>query len=124
DKGKVVEEAAVYDLFTQPQHEFTKQLLEHSSKFELPEELIKSLKGSIVKIEYIGDTATEPVLSRLSTKYNIVFNILHGKIEYIRDLPVGVLYLNISGSEESIREAIEYLKNSTYSVEVINYDVK
>jgi D-methionine transport system ATP-binding protein len=124
DKGKVVEEASVYDLFTKPEHEFTKQLLEHYSKFELPEELIKSLKGSIVRIEYIGETATEPVLSRLTTKYNVVFNILHGKIEYIRDLPVGVLYLNISGSDESIREAIEYLKNSTYSVEVINYDVK
>ena len=124
DKGKVVEEALVYDLFTKPKHEFTKQLLEHSSKFELPEELIKSLKGSIVKIKYIGDTATEPVLSRLTSKYNVVFNILHGKIEYIRDLPVGILYLNISGSDESIIEAIEYLKNSTYSVEVINYDLK
>ena len=119
DKGKVVEEGLVYDLFTEPKHDFTKQLLEHSSKFELPQQLTKSLKGSIVKIKYIGETATNPVLSKLSTKYNVVFNILHGKIEYIRDLPLGILYLNISGSDESIIEAIQYLKASTYSVEVI-----
>lgn len=123
-EGKVVEEALVYDLFTKPEHEFTKQLLEHSSKFELPQELIQSLKGPVVKIEYIGETSTQPVLSRLSTKYNIVFNILHGKIEYIRDLPVGVLYINIIGSDECILAAIQYLKKNTYSVEVIKYDIK
>ena len=123
DKGRVVEEASVYDLFTKPKHEFTKQLLEHSSKFELPQGVIKSLNGPIVKITYIGETATDPVLSILSTKYNIVFNILHGKIEYIRDLPMGILYLNISGSNENIKEAIEYLKVSTYSVEVVSYDI-
>ncbi|HEY8890989.1 MAG TPA: NIL domain-containing protein [Clostridium sp.] len=124
NKGKVVEEGLVYDLFTKPKHEFTKQLLEHSSKFELPKELIKSLKGTIVKIKYIGESATDPVLSKLSTKYNVTFNILHGKIEYIRDLPVGILYLNITGSDESIIEAINYLKISTFSVEVINYGIK
>jgi len=123
DKGKVVEEALVYDLFTKPKHEFTKQLLDHSSKFELPKELIKSLQGRIVKVEYIGEAATDPVLSILATKYNVIFNILHGKIEYIRDLPVGILYLNISGSDESITEAIQYLKNSTFSVEVIDIAV-
>lgn len=124
DQGKVVEESLVYNLFTNPKHEFTKQLLAHSSKFELPEELIKSLKGSIVKIKYVGETATEPVLSTLSSKYNVVFNILQGKIEYIRDLPMGILYINISGSDESITEAIQYLKNNTYSVEVIKYAIQ
>lgn len=120
DKGMVVEEGLVYDLFTAPKQDFTKKLLEYSSRFELPKQLVKNLKGSIVKIKYIGETATDPVLSTLSTKYNVVFNILHGKIEYIRDLPMGVLYVIISGSDENIVEAIEYLKNSTYSVEVIN----
>jgi len=123
DKGKVVEEGLVYDLFTKPKHEFTKQLLEYSSKFELPIEIVKSLKGIIVRIKYIGETATEPVLSTLTTKYNVIFNILHGKIEYIRDLPVGILYLNISGSDEDIKDAIKYLEMSTYSVEVVNYDI-
>jgi len=123
DKGKVVEEGLVYDLFTKPKHEFTKQLLEYSSKFELPIEIVKSLEGVIVRIKYIGDTATQPVLSTLTTKYNVIFNILHGKIEYIRDLPVGILYLNISGSDEDIKEAIKYLEMSTYSVEVVNYDI-
>jgi len=124
DQGAVVEEGLVYDVFTKPKHEFTKKLLEYSSKFELPKELIKNLKGSVLKIKYIGETATDPILSQLSTKYKVVFNILHGKIEYIRDLPVGILYLNINGSDQNISEAIEYLKMSTYSVEVINYGIE
>lgn len=122
DKGSVVEEGLVYDIFTKPKHEFTTQLLEYSSKFELPEELIKNLQGPIIKIKYIGETATNPVLSKLSTKFNIVFNILHGKIEYIRDLPLGILYLKLSGDKDSVSQAIEYLKQNTYSVEVINYE--
>jgi D-methionine transport system ATP-binding protein len=123
DRGSVVEEGEVYDIFTKPKHEFTKQLLEYSSKFELPEELIKNIKGSFVKIKYIGETSTNPVLSELSTKFDIVFNILHGRIEYIRDLPLGILYLDISGNRDSIAKAIEYLKQNTYSVEVIKYEV-
>lgn len=124
DKGKIVEERLVYDLFANPQNEYTKQLLAHSSNFQLPEEFIKSLKGHIVKLRYVGETATEPILSTLSSKYNVIFSILQGKIEYIGDLPMGTLYITISGSDKSIAEAIQYLKNNTYSTEVIRHVIQ
>lgn len=119
--GRIVEEGLVYDVFTNPKNEYTKKLLEHSSKFELPELLLKSIKGPIIKIKYMGETATEPILSNLLIKFNVTFNILHGKIEYIGDLPFGILYLNIKGDKDNFTKAIQYLKNNTYSVEVINH---
>lgn len=121
NQGRVVEEGLVYDVFTNPKNEYTKKLLEYSSKFELPEALIKNINGPIIEVKYVGETATEPILSNISTKFNVAFNIFHGKIEYIGELPLGILYLTIKGDKDNVTQAIQYLKDNTYSVEVINY---
>lgn len=121
NNGGVVELGTVYDVFTNPQNEFTRQLINHTHKFEIPQKVIDNAKGSIVKLTYLDEKAQEALISKASTKYPAQFNILHGKIEYIGDRPVGILYVNVIGENNVINDAIKFLDEKTESLEVVKY---
>ncbi|HAZ06760.1 MAG TPA: methionine ABC transporter ATP-binding protein, partial [Acetobacterium sp.] len=53
--------------------------------------------------------------------FQIGFNILLGKVEYINDLPLGILYVQLIGETEPLKLAIEFLAANTADLEVINH---
>lgn len=117
--GEVVEIGKVYDVFTNPKAEFTRQLISYSTQFDLPKEVRDNTKGRILKLIYQGDNANNPILSRTANTYGIGFNILLGKIEYISGIPLGILYIHIFGEDEVVGLAQEYLRENTAALEVI-----
>lgn len=119
NSGEIVETGGVYDIFTKSENEFTKQLISHTLKFDLPDEVLANIKGTVVKITYHGDNANNPILSYAANTCGVGFNILLGKIEYINKVPLGILYVNIFGEAESIKSALQYLASHTESTEVI-----
>ncbi len=121
NKGSVVEIGDVYAVFTKPREEFTRQLLSHTNHFNLPEEIISKMQGSIIRLTFKGDNANNPILSYAANTFQIGFNILLGKIEYINGLPLGILYVELIGEADTIKLAIEYLAANTADLEVINH---
>lgn len=117
--GKLVEIGNTYDLFTHPKEAFTKELISYTQQFEIPEKVIKRIKGTTVKLTYLNDHAEEALISQAANTFKAHFNILHGKIEYIHNRPVGILYINIDGEPEVTKEAINYLEERTENLEVI-----
>ena len=121
DKGVVVESADAYNIFALPKHPFTKKLVSHTLNLELPQRIFKDTKGVLLKIIYSGQKAEESVLSDIIHKFNADINILHGKIEYINDTPLGILIVNIRNENDAkIENIIKYLKQRTASAEVFN----
>lgn len=118
--GKVVESGDVYSVFTEPENEFTKQLIEHTNNFDIPDEITAVIEGPVLKITYLGEKAAEAVLSETSAEFNVRYNIIHGKIEYISSKPLGILYVNIIGEKKNIEKAILALKEKTFSAEVVH----
>jgi D-methionine transport system ATP-binding protein len=119
-EGIIVETGGAYSIFAAPVHPLTRQLVEHTLDLELPERLLKDVRGTLIKIIYRGEKAEQPVLSDTLRKYNIHFNVLHGKIEYINDKPLGVLLLDTTGDKGEIAKSIDYMKTRTASVEVLH----
>lgn len=119
NEGSIVESGNVYDVFTNPQNSFTQALISQTTKFNLPKRVTQDSKGPIIKITYQGDDANNPVLSDGSTKFGFRFNILLGKIEYINEIPLGILYVQLIGEDEAINLAIEYLRKNTAKLEVL-----
>ena len=119
DDGKLVELGGVYELFTDCKQGFTRQFIGHSHKFELPRDILENTEGLIVKLTFRGDTANTPVISDATAKFGVQFNILIGRIEYIENKPVGVLYVNPVGEKQIVNQIIEYLKQVVKEVEVI-----
>ena len=117
--GKVVESGDVYSVFTNPQNDFTKQLIEHTNNFDIPVEITDIIKGPVLKLTYLGDNAVESILSDTAKEYNIRYNIIHGKIEYIASKPLGILYVNIIGEDKNIKLVVSALKEKIFSTEVI-----
>ncbi|MFE4703663.1 methionine ABC transporter ATP-binding protein [Peribacillus simplex] len=119
--GRVIEEGPVYEIFSQPKQELTKQFISSVLDFELPPHLIEESKGTIIKIQFEGQTAGESILSDTLQSHSVKGNILHGKIEYIQDVPLGILIIELIGDAAQIHSALQYIKNRSSSVEVLKH---
>lgn len=119
-QGEVVELNDVFTIFTAPEHAFTRNLVNHTLRIDLPPRLLKNNLGRILKIIYSGHHAEEAVLYDTIKKFNVNVNILHGKIEYITGKPFGVLVVQLNGNNENIRNAEQFLIERTFKVEVIH----
>ena len=119
-EGEVVDLNDVYSIFSNPRHEITKQLVRHSLNVEIPDGILGDTEGKIVKVLYRGSSALNPILSNAIRKYPVDMNILHGRIEYIDNQPMGVLLVNINGENNDVVNLIHYLKENTATAEVIH----
>lgn len=125
DRGEVIEQGDVYDIFATPKQDFTRQLVEHTFNLELPPRLTQDLQGTLLKILFLGDRAEHPVLSEATLRFGVSVNILHGKIEYINHRPIGLLiallrdHAALPGASR-LNDAVEFIKNTTAQVEVLH----
>lgn len=119
DKGEVVEIGGVYDIFAAPQHPITQQMVFHSQDLQLPERLLSEACGTLVKVIYRGAKSEEPVLSDTINRFKVSLNVLHGRIEYIDDRPLGILILEAIGDESEIASTLTYIRGRVAMAEVI-----
>jgi len=115
--GKIIEVNGAYEIFANPKESITKNLVK--SKVIIPIQIIKETKGTILTLIYKGEKSLEPVIADTNKKYDVVLNILHGKIEYIQHKPIGTLVVSIEGKEGPVSEALEYLKANVEEIEIV-----
>ncbi|WP_224717852.1 methionine ABC transporter ATP-binding protein [Pectobacterium versatile] len=120
--GRVVEEGDVFDIFATPQHAFTRQLVSHTLDLALPPRLLVDLQGTLLKILFVGESAEQPVLSDVATRFGVSVNILHGKIEYIGNRALGILVALLTHPSDpgKVAEAVEHIQVRTANVEVLH----
>lgn len=120
-QGRLVEVGEIFDVFSSPQADFTKQLVSKTTNLALPEEVKMSTQGKLIQLRYKGEQTLEPVISNTAKYFKIDLNILHGNIQYINGKPLGVLIIGIQGIEEEADKAIAFLRGKVQELEVI-YD--
>ncbi|MBA0208504.1 methionine ABC transporter ATP-binding protein [Pectobacterium brasiliense] len=120
--GQVVEEGDVFDIFATPQHPFTRQLVSHTLDLALPPRLLVDLKGTLLKILFVGESAEQPVLSDVAMRFGVSVNILHGKIEYIGNRALGILIALLAHPSDpgKVTEAVAHIQVRTANVEVLH----
>lgn len=128
ENGRIVEQGDVFQVFASPVQQITKDFVDSTSNLSMVHELIES-KASITKLKegecilkftYIACSASEPLVSHISRKYNLNVNIIFGNIDLIGEYPIGGLVSIVSGTSKDITEAIEFLRNKGVEVEVIS----
>jgi D-methionine transport system ATP-binding protein len=117
--GRVIEEGSVYDVFASPKTELTKEFIESVVSFEIPEIILDSCDGPIVKVTFKGKIAGEGVISDMLQTFNVKGNFLHGSIEYIQESALGIFIMEIRGNKEEIKSALNYIQERAAQVEVI-----
>ncbi|MDF2596288.1 MAG: Phosphonate-transporting ATPase [Clostridia bacterium] len=116
-EGKIVEINKAYEIFANPKEAITKKLVK--SNITIPDKIAKQAKGSILTLTYKGEKSVEPIIAYTNKKYDVVLNILHGKIEYIQNKPIGILVVSIEGEEQALQEALSYIRANVEEIEIL-----
>jgi D-methionine transport system ATP-binding protein len=125
EKGKVVEEGDVLNVFKNPKEPITRDFVKQVTE---PEETVDTIKqfiqefpeGRIVQLTFIGGRAGQPLITELIRNFEVDVNILQGKITQTQNGPYGTLFIQIKGSEEALSKAMEFLDRVQVEVEVIH----
>ncbi|HDG5997236.1 TPA: methionine ABC transporter ATP-binding protein [Staphylococcus aureus] len=99
ESGKVIEHGPVTQVFENPQHTVTKRFVKEdlNDDFETSLTELEPLEKDayIVRLVFAGSSTTEPIVSILSTAYDIKINILEANIKNTKNGTVGFLVLHI-----------------------------
>ena len=127
EKGRVVEEGDVFSIFANPQEALTQNFIKTTSNLRKIEDLVNEgspvvdLKPGelIVRLSYIEKNISEPLISAMTYKFNVILNIIFANIEIIQNAPIGGTVAIMSGKSEDIDAALDYLRDKNVGVEVI-----
>ena len=79
----------------------------------------KEFKGKVIRLSFLGESAKEPIVSKMIKNFDIEANILSGNINELVSTSVGHLIIELLGEDNEINKAINYLKIQNVNVEVI-----
>ncbi len=113
-QGVVIEENDTYQIFASPTNEITQSLIKDNIK--LPSEIVESLESEILKLVYKGKKSVEPIISLANKKFDVILNILHGKIEYIKGKPIGILFVTLEGTQEECNRAKQFIADNVEEI--------
>lgn len=117
--GKVVEEGSVYEMFSAPKANLTKEFISSVVSLDVPDEILHKCTGQLVKIMFKGEVAGEGIISDMIQKFDVKGNFLHGLIEYIQEKPLGIFLMELKGTDSEVKKALSYMEKQAVDVEVI-----
>ena len=130
DHGRIVEQGAVLDVFTRPQHETTRSLLEDIAPQHLPESVLARIRAlmqdgeaqesHLLRLAFAGeDSADRPLLSQVIRRFGIDLSIVHGQVDEIQGRPFGSLAVLARGAREPLAAAVAHLRGSGVQVQEV-----
>ena len=134
DKGTVVEEGLVIDVFRRPQHDTTRAMIGNIMAQELPHGMVERLRSQlnestnplpthILRLTFVGSEVTRPVMSEASRIYGIDFNILLGQVDEVQGNSFGTLTVLTNCDSETFNEVLMYLRKHHVNVEEVTHHV-
>lgn len=126
EKGAVVEEGAVIDVFAHPKTTTTRNLLQVITP-QLPEAIAKRLQNDkgdnvIIRLHISGDNARRPLFAEIAEGTGLQGYLVHGGIELVQEIPVGTLFISLPALEaDKLSNALAYLNAHSDSAEVLGY---
>lgn len=130
ENGAVIEKGSLLDIFTQPKNQLTKDFINTATHVDQGIETVLSHptllnlqeNDVLAKLSFVGGSTGEPLISKLSTSFQVQGNILFGNVEILQNTPVGTLLLMLSGSAADIADAIAYLQENGVAIETIDQE--
>ncbi|MFG6371007.1 MAG: methionine ABC transporter ATP-binding protein [Turicimonas muris] len=133
NKGQVIEEGSVLDVFRDPKHEVTQAMLgtalaARTIPASMKEKIQKLMRGTdskgrpmhLLRLTFVGSNTTEPVLSAACHKYDLDFNILLGQVDEVQGESYGTLTLVMMGEKDDYQAAVEFIKANNVKVEELS----
>lgn len=127
--GKIVEQGSILQTFTKPQSNTTREFVSTIMNHDIPAILAEHSFSSqplpdstlILRLSFIGQSAEEPIIASMIRHFNVNPNILFGNIDHIQNTSYGTLVIELAGEQQSIQNALNYLRSKELGIEVIGY---
>ena len=129
NKGEIVEQGDVLDIFARPKNETTRALIGQVMQQDLPQSIVDVVTASrarhgaenvhLLHLSFIGTEVAEPVISIASRQFGLDFNILRGTVDDLQGRTLGTLTLLVVAPTESYRLALEFLRERGVILEEI-----
>lgn len=125
EDGRVVELGPVLDVFKNPKANITKKFVQQVTEPEETSDTIEQLlkrypQGKVVQLTFIGESAEQPIISKVIRNFHVDVNILQGKISQTQEGAYGTLFVHIEGEEGEISRALQFIEEEQVGVEVIS----
>lgn len=113
DRGRLVEMGPIGQIFSDPQHATTKQLLQNSIH-EVPAYLFKAPTSNrkLLRLTFKGQKAGEPIISKMIKQFDVEVNILLGWIDSLQGISIGNLVIELVASTGKLQEALSFLREN------------
>ena len=128
ENGRVVEDGPVFDVLTRPEHPTTASFVRGVAHVELPADIAARLERvagqasrAILRIGFVGQHATAPVISRLTTVIGVDVNIIAGRIDSVGSRPFASLIVAVAAAEPGKSAVLASLRRLGFSAEVLGY---
>lgn len=128
EQGKLIEENEVGEFFAYPKTVTAQSFIFSSLPHTLPpaiQQFISMHPGEathpVLRLLFMPDTATQPVIAQLMTRFHLKINILQGNVEYIKKHAMGILFIAVEGERAQFESGLQHLKNIGVNVEIIGH---
>ena len=116
EHGEIVEQGSVVDLFTSPKNDLTRSFI-HTIVHNIPRSILKRLdqRYPIYRLTFLGEN------SRINKEYKVSTRILSASVNEVGETVLGILFIQIEGEENLLKEVEEYARKNQVSIERIVY---
>ncbi|MDR7307082.1 methionine ABC transporter ATP-binding protein [Rhodoferax saidenbachensis] len=131
DAGRIVEQGDTLDVFSRPQHETTRSLLDDVVPQELPAVVldrvrallggVPSSQASLLRLVFAGEDSDKPLLSDVVRRFGVDLNLLHGQIDEVGGRPFGTLAVLARGAQEQLSSTVAHLRNAGVLVQEVSH---
>lgn len=129
--GQLIEKAPVGELFSNPKTELAKQFIASALHVEIPDQYQQRLspnysegKVPLLKLEISSQSATTPVLSNMSRKVGVDFQIVSSQLDHTAGIQFGIMLITLfggDGQKEYWEEAIAFFEQHQIRVTRLGY---
>lgn len=128
DKGEIVEQGTILEIYSHPTSNLTKELIKAATLLEIPTVLRNRLSSiyrnhatPILRIAFKGNSLEDPFIAVVLQRYNLSVNIIQAHLETIQNHTIGVIIAEMTGGKAEVENAIQYLAEKDLYIEVLGY---
>lgn len=127
EEGRIIEVGSVFDIFAQPRTNTARNFVKAVVRDDIPTSVKNLLRQNIgdrriVKIDFLGASSGQPVVSRTAKNFNVDINVLFANITELQGIPYGHFIVELIGKEDELERAIQFLHTQDVIVQEVMED--
>jgi len=128
ENGHIAEQADILSFFSHNKSPIATRFIRAQAIHDLPKVLQQRIVTTQIdaglplwQLSFFGKAAEQPLITQLISTFGLSINILQAHMETISDEIIGVMLIEVTGSQEQLERAKTFLATQKVYVETIGY---